>query len=162
MKRIVIVGATAVVALLLVTGSICAQFVAGIAAGRPNQLGSSHLVAGLSPGERDLIRQVDIADCRARVVAGQETGLEAGDTAWERGSLMREPSLVVSLCSCKFEATAQFLTKEDMVTNWLSSTSPAHGGYSTKTQAIVDGALRDCAQSVGLRTSPVLDGPGLP
>ncbi|SEC88576.1 hypothetical protein SAMN05444161_2036 [Rhizobiales bacterium GAS191] len=150
MKRIIIVGVTAVAAILLVTGSICAQFGAG---GAPTA--SNQIVASMAPGERDLIRRIDVADCRERVVAGQESSLDASDSQEGRSGLKQQLGLVVKFCDCKFEATSSLLTKGDVVTRWLSPETSADELLPVRGREELDGAVRDCAEKFGLRTLPV-------
>ena len=68
--------------------------------------------------------------------------------------MLREPGLVAEFCGCKFEATARFLTKGDLVMNWLSPAGSAGGAYRNTGHREVDGAIDECAETFGLRTLP--------
>jgi hypothetical protein len=149
MPRITIMGALAVAAMLVVGGSICASFSpsAGPSAANP-------VVADMAPRERDLIQQIEVADCRESVVAGREARLDASDSRQGRSELLQNADLVAQFCGCKFEATSRFLTKREVVTRWLSPDAAAKDRLSVKGEAGLDRAVDDCAEKFGLRTLP--------
>ena len=155
MRHVWTVG-MACLAVLLAMGSIEARLMPDSGSAEWNRK-----VAVLSGNERDLIRRIDIVDCREGVVAGREAFLAASDSREGRRELARRPELVSRFCECRFEASSQLLTRYEFAKLWLGRDASA--GVRVRSSAGTDAALparelgrvaRDCAEAVGLHTLP--------
>jgi hypothetical protein len=113
---------------------------------------SSQLVVNVSPKERHALKLVDVAGCRDEVVAGQEKRLEASSSRLERQELARQGGLVAKYCACKFHETETFMTKREMVTQWLSASAAFSEPLPSDTKARLGQVVEECAERYGLPT----------
>jgi hypothetical protein len=113
---------------------------------------SNQLVADVSPKERHMLKLVDVAGCRDEVVAGQEAKLSVSSSRIARQELARREDLVIGYCKCRFSEAEAFMTKREMVTQWLSASAAFSDPLPSDTRARLDQAVEDCAQKFGLRT----------
>jgi len=148
MLRNCTIGLGALAFILLVTGSIDAKLQASRSPGVTDQT-----IASLAPRQRELIRQIEVNDCRDRVISGRDSRLDASDSPEGRSELRQNSDLVASYCGCKFDASSGFLTQRDVVTRWLSS-GAAQVPTEDAASAPLDRVARDCAETLGLRTLP--------
>jgi hypothetical protein len=112
---------------------------------------SSMLVANIGEPERDLLKLVDVSDCKDQAVAGQETQLEASGSKVAREELAQHRELVAQYCQCKFRHTAKFMTKDEMIKQWLTTASGFSEPLSPRSKGRLDQVVENCAQKYGLR-----------
>jgi hypothetical protein len=149
MQRIA-VGIVGVAGILLAAASVYVT-----SAGSHATDSSSQLVVNASPKERHALKLVDVAGCRDEVVAGQEKRLDSSSSRIERQELARQTDLVAKYCTCKFRETETFMTKREMVTQWLSASAGFSEPLPTDTRARLDQVVEECAQKYGLPTPKV-------
>jgi hypothetical protein len=147
MRARIVVPALPLAAILMGTAAFLKA-----SAGHVSKDGSDKLVIDIPEGEHALIEHVDLAGCRDQVVAGQETQLYASSSRAERHELASEPELVAKYCNCKFEAAETFMTKRQMVTNWLSASAASSKPLPSAIRKRFEQVIEDCAQAYGLRT----------
>jgi len=121
-------------------------------AGTQAAAGPHQIVADVPALERDLLMQVDVKGCRDQVIAGQEDRLSASSSRIERQELARQGELIAKYCTCKFHETETFLTKGEMITQWLSAQATLSDPLPKDTRAKLDKVIEDCAERYGLRT----------
>jgi hypothetical protein len=112
---------------------------------------SSMLVANIGEPERDLLKLVDVSDCKDQAVAGEETRLEASGSKAARQELVQHREFVAKYCQCKFHHTAKFMTKDEMIKQWLTTSSGFSEPLSPKSKGRLDRVVENCALKYGLR-----------
>jgi hypothetical protein len=112
---------------------------------------SNMLVAAIGESERSRLELADVSDCRGQALAGQEPGLGASSSKQAREDLGRHSDLVAEYCECKFRGTARFMTKGEMVKQWLSTTAGLREPLSARTKERLDRVVANCASEYGLR-----------
>jgi hypothetical protein len=143
-------GFMALAAALLVAGSISVQLA-------QIRNPSRELIAQLGDKEREQIRSIEVADCRNRVIAGQDSRLAASDSPMGRAELARHFDQVVQYCGCAFEASSHLLTKDNVVRQWTGQGQAFAGALSADASALLDQSARICAEEAGLRTDVAPD-----
>ena len=138
-------GLAAFAAVLLAVGSISVGLTL-------TQNPAREVIARISDGEREQIRWIDIADCRNRVLAGQDSRLDASDSRDGRAELARHIDQVVQYCGCAFEAGSHLLTKDDVIKQWSAEGRAFKGALTARGRALLDQSVRTCAEEAGFRT----------
>jgi len=110
------------------------------------------IVANTPVMEHRMLELADVATCRDEVVAGQDRTLEASMSRRARQDLAGKPGLVAHYCECKFAGTAAFMSKREMVTQWLSASAAFSDPFPHETRAKLDHVAENCAQRYGLAT----------
>jgi hypothetical protein len=147
MRRIII-GVAAVAALLVASAAMYRSSAIGHATGSS----WTELVVNTPASEHHLLKQVDVASCRDQAIAGQDRTLAASSSRLERQDLAQKAGVVVEYCRCKFAGTEAFMTKSEMVTQWLSASASLSDSFPHDTRAKLDQVAETCAEQYGLRT----------
>jgi hypothetical protein len=90
--------------------------------------------------------------CRDEVVAGQDSKLAASYSRVERQELARKADIAAQYCMCKFAGAETFMTKREMVTQWLSASADFSRPLPDGKRAKLDQIAENCAQQYGLGT----------
>ncbi|MFI4995027.1 MAG: hypothetical protein ACHQAQ_04490 [Hyphomicrobiales bacterium] len=112
---------------------------------------SSMLVANIVEPERDLLKLADVSDCKDQAVAGEETRLDASGSKMAREELAQHREFVAHYCECKFHHTAKFMTKDEMIKQWLTTSSGFSEPLSPQSKGRLDRVVENCALKYGLR-----------
>jgi hypothetical protein len=143
--------------IIMSVAGLTALFVVSAAVYRSAAIGRaterlSELVVNAPPSEHRLLEQVDIASCRDEAIAGQDRTLAASSSRLERQDLAQKAGIVVEYCRCKFAGTEAFMTKSEMVTQWLSASASLSDSFPRDTRAKLDQVALSCAEQYGLKT----------